>query len=105
MNILAPNTVLVTTAELRNFKASWPCSGIPADVCVAFEFDFNGNLVDVKWFDEDGIDVAEPEADGSAVSALSQGAQKFLEGKEGEIDDNQFEDPFSDEPYEREVGA
>jgi hypothetical protein len=78
VNILAPNTVLVTTADLRIFKRGWPCSGIPEFVCVAFQFDSHG-LCDINWFDNDGIYIRKPkDMDESAILALSEDAQDCL---------------------------
>jgi hypothetical protein len=79
MTILAPRTVLVSTQDLAGFKSKGPCSGIPDDLCVSFEFGSNGDLVDVNWYSDNGIDVPRPEyLDGSAELALSQDAQAFL---------------------------
>lgn len=80
MTILAPNTVLVSTADLQAMRHVWPCSGLPFDgFCVSFEFDSRGNLVDMNWYTDEGIDVSEPDGiDGSCLLALSQDAQKFL---------------------------
>jgi hypothetical protein len=81
MTILAPNTVLVSSADLSAFRRVWPCSGLPSDVCVAFQFDSNG-LCDINWFDTDGLDIPEPsEVNQSALLALSRDAQEFLAGK------------------------
>lgn len=80
MTILAPNTVLVSEQNIRDFRAQWPCSGLPSEgFCVSFEFARNGDLVDINWFTDEGIDAAEPDgADGPALLALSQDAQAFL---------------------------
>ena len=83
MVILAPNTVLVTTRHIRAFRASWPCSGLPSDACVSFEFDSNG-LCAISWHSEDGIDIAErDEWDGPALAALADDAKQFLATSKG----------------------
>lgn len=79
---VSPREVLVTTAGLRAMRKAWPCSGLPFDACVIFEYDTHGNLCDIKWFSDEGIDIAEPPfVDGGCMVALSEDAQKFL-GKE-----------------------
>lgn len=85
MNILAPNTVLVTTADLREMANSWPGSGLitalSLNACVAFEFDASlpRNLVDIKWFDRDGVDISEPgEPDETCMLAISTDAKLYL---------------------------
>ena len=76
---ISPRAVLITASGLHQFSRMWPCSGLPQDVCVLFEFASNGDLVDVQWFDaESGLDIAEPSGiDGSALLALSHDAQSF----------------------------
>ncbi len=79
MTILAPRTVLVSTQDLAGLKSKWPCSGIPDDVCVSFEFGSNGDLVDVNWYSDEGVDVPRPEhLNGTAELALADDAQAFL---------------------------
>jgi hypothetical protein len=81
MQTLAPNTVLVTTLDIQSMRKVWPCSGLPYDgYCLSFEFDSHGNLCDVNWYTDEGIDATEPEGiDGACMVALSEDAQKFLE--------------------------
>jgi hypothetical protein len=79
MTMVSPRTVLVSTQDLAGFKAKWPCSGIPDDVCVSFQFERNVDLVGVNWYSNEGIDVPRPEdLNGTAELALSQDAQAFL---------------------------
>ncbi len=77
---VSPSEVMVTTRGLQAMRRVWPCSGLPYDgYCVIFEYDSHGNLVDIKWHTDEGIDVAEPEGiDGACMAALSQDAQKLL---------------------------
>jgi hypothetical protein len=74
MKILASNgfcvIVRVSRKEVEEFKASWPCSGLP-DRAITFTF-VNGNLVDVEPFS----------IDGPAAVALSQDAQRFAKEEE-----------------------
>ncbi len=59
--------VSVSAREVEEFKASWPCSGLP-DKAFTFQFDNkNGDLVDF-W---------PSKYDGEALAALSRDAQKF----------------------------
>lgn len=64
--------VSVSAREVSEFKAKWPCSGMP-NQAIWFEFEKrNGDLVDLipsNW-EERG-------ANGSAMVALSQDAQAF----------------------------
>jgi hypothetical protein len=79
MLLISDNSVFVTSADVALFKASWPCSGLPDDVCIDFYFDSNG-LCDIRWYDSElGIDIAEPVGmNDSALLALSHDAQEFL---------------------------
>lgn len=65
-------SVQLNCQDVANFKAQWPCNGMP-DKPIWFQFDKrNGDLVDMKpsnW-EEYG-------ADGSAMAALSQDAQTY----------------------------
>jgi hypothetical protein len=84
MTILAPNTVLVTSEGLRAMRKAWPCSGLPSDLCVSFQFDSHG-LCDIGWYDTDGLDVEEPQGvDGGCMVALSQDAEAFLGSQQSE---------------------
>ncbi len=77
---VSPREVMVTTAGLRTMRKAWPCSGLPFDACVIFEFDSHGNLCDIKWFSDEGIDIAEPSGvDGACLCALSEDAYHFLD--------------------------
>ena len=85
MVLLAPNTVLVTTSHIRAFRASWPCSGLPSNACVSFEFDSNG-LCDISWYTEEGIDVDVRQSakwDSPALAALADDAKQFLAAQGG----------------------
>jgi hypothetical protein len=53
------------------------------DIAVQFEYDRNGNLVDIQWFDctddAPSLDIPEPDGvNGEALAALSQDAQQYL---------------------------
>ena len=64
-------TVTVTRSEVGAFRQSWPCSGLNFRP-VTFQFDKkDGDLVDSN--DERN----HPDADGAAIVALSQDAQKY----------------------------
>lgn len=67
-------TVQVSKREVEQFKASYPCSGLP-DRAIWFQFDKrNGDLVDMpSWASR---------YDGSGLLALSQDAQAFGETKQ-----------------------
>jgi hypothetical protein len=56
----------------------WPCSNLPTDSAITFEFDARGNLVDVVL--SNGADSAEH--DGTAMVALSNDAQALRIGHE-----------------------
>ncbi len=60
--------VTVSEDEVCSFKKTWPCSGLPDDTEIWFEFSkSSGDLIDLHpW-----------EIDGEAVLALSHDAQKF----------------------------
>lgn len=61
--------VNVSADEVRAFKASWPCSGLPSRA-IGFQFDKrNGDLVDV-WGTRE-------EHDGPALLALSHDAGNY----------------------------
>ena len=64
-------SVSVSRREVEDFKALWPCSGLP-DAAVTFQFDKrNGDLVDIT------SRVGSDRWDGSAALALSQDAQAY----------------------------
>ena len=64
-------TVTVERREVEVFAESWPCSGL-RDRAISFCFDKgNGDLIDLTPY---GVDDG---ADGSAVSALAQGAGDY----------------------------
>lgn len=64
-------TVTVTTREVRDFASRWPCSGLRSKP-VTFQFDKrNGDLVDSNDREQ------HPDADGSALVALSHDAQAY----------------------------
>jgi hypothetical protein len=64
------NKVIVSRDEVREFMASYPCSGLDSDRAYWFEFESNGDLVDT--------DVPE-HSDGPGALALSKDAQRFWE--------------------------
>jgi hypothetical protein len=84
MNVLAPGTVLVTALDLQAMRRVWPCSGLPYDgYCVSFHFDSHGNLDDINWYTDEGLDASEPEGiDGACMVALSEDAQRVLDYSE-----------------------
>jgi hypothetical protein len=84
MQILAPNTILVTTLDLQAMWRVWPCSGLPYyGFCVSFQFDSHGNLDDIEWYTDEGIDCAEPDGiDQTCMAALSTDAQEYLNAYE-----------------------
>ncbi len=64
-------TVTVTRREVSDFARSWPCSGL-RDKPITFQFDKrNGDLVDTN------DDRQQPDADNSAIAALSQDAKEY----------------------------
>ena len=64
-------TVTVTAVEVRKFKATWPCSGLPG-TRIWFQFDKrNGDLVDIGPYHY------AHRIDGPAAAALSQDAQRY----------------------------
>ncbi len=58
--------------DLRDFMNVWPCSGLHGLDGVTFDYDGDGNLVDVS-FTNGEID----EWDGEGLTALSQDAQDW----------------------------
>jgi hypothetical protein len=62
-------TVTCSEHDVRDFKSTWPCSGLPTR-SISFQFDKrNGDLVDIR-----------PDSqhfDGPALVALSQDAQAY----------------------------
>jgi hypothetical protein len=73
-------SVQLNRDDVANFKAQWPCNGMPT-APIWFQFDKrNGDLVDMKpsnW-EERG-------ADGGAMVALSQDAQTYAKAKQAKI--------------------
>ena len=71
-------SVQCSADDVDNFKALWPCNGMPTKP-IWFQFDkSNGDLVDMKpsnW-EEHG-------ADGGAMLALAQDAQTYGKAKLG----------------------
>lgn len=65
-------SVSISPDDVRAFKASWPCSGIPA-VRIRAQFDKrNGDLVDLEPHN-----LEERGANGSALIALLSDAQSY----------------------------
>jgi hypothetical protein len=73
---------IVTSAEMLGFARRWPCANFPEDLGVCFEFDSNGNLVDIEWFNAwSGKRTHEPIGiDERALLAVSEDAQNGLLG-------------------------
>jgi hypothetical protein len=65
------NRVCVSRDDVADFRSQWPCSGLP-DKAMWFEFESNGDLVDVGPMDTSRFD-------GPDLLALSQNAQEYLE--------------------------
>lgn len=67
--------VAVSSQEVQDFRAKWPCSGLSTKNGIAFEYDKrNGDLVDVRHSDSE---------DGAALAALSHDAQAYGERRLG----------------------
>ena len=61
-------SVSVSADEVSAFKDQWPCSGLPDDTSLWFQFDKrNGDLVDLR----------PSNVDGDALLALSHDAQAY----------------------------
>ncbi len=72
--------VKINANELAQFKSRWPCHGISDKVnTITFEFESNGDLVDVIARAKNGHQLSYEYYDGAACLALSQDAQKKLE--------------------------
>lgn len=65
-------SVSVSESDLSEFRRQWPASGLSGLRGVAFEFDSNGDLVDIRY--RNGTS---DHWDGPALVALSQDAQAF----------------------------
>ena len=74
--------VKVSAHEVAQFKSQWPCSGLPDDTSFTFEFDTNGDLVDLYARRINGFSYDTHECDGPALVALSQDAQALTIGRE-----------------------
>jgi hypothetical protein len=56
---------------IREFKASWPCHGLPDDMAsLQCEFASNGDIVALSAFSFDGETLDTHDFDGAALSAL-----------------------------------
>lgn len=65
-------TVTLSSAAVREFASTWPCSGLLPARAIWFEFDKrSADLVDTN---------APRNADGAALVALSHVAQSYVEG-------------------------
>lgn len=65
--------------HINAFKRSWPCHGLPDDLAeLAFEFDPNGDLVDIEAKDCQGKPLDTHDFDGPALLALCQDAQELI---------------------------
>lgn len=67
-NLIGGFAVVVTAMGVNSFNASWPCSAIPDDIPIRFEYGSNGDLVEVS-----------SSCDGREMLALSEDAQTFGE--------------------------
>lgn len=66
----------VSRDELQRFKSTWPCSGITDRVwSIGFDWDSNGDLVDVRAKARNGRQLGPDDYDGPAVVALSLDCQ------------------------------
>lgn len=61
-------TCTVHPEEVAAFKRRWPCSDLPDDTAITFEYEPNGDLVGISPDSED--------FDGPALVALSQDAYR-----------------------------
>lgn len=68
--------IFVNESQVSAFRQSWPCSGLPDDSSITFEFATNGNLLDVEFGNGEEV----WKYDSSALVALSQDAQNRLTG-------------------------
>ena len=85
MVLLAPNTVLVTTSQIRDTHALLGNPEHGHEARNAFEFDSNG-LCDISWYTEEGIDVDVRQSakwDSPALAALADDAKQFLAAQGG----------------------
>jgi hypothetical protein len=74
-----PYSYTITYRQLAAFKAQCPCHEIPDQVTsVTFDFDSNGNLIDLDLSDDNGQGIYD--VDGPALLALSQDAQGLAFG-------------------------
>lgn len=70
--------VSVTSDDVEEFRASWPCNGIPAHSSFRFEFSTrNGDLVNITMHGEHGELLDSADYDGPALLALSHDASNF----------------------------
>jgi hypothetical protein len=71
--------------QIRDFKQSWPCHGLPDDLdTLACEFADNGDLIDMEALNHDGETLDTHDFDGPALLALTQDCQEFGETTESE---------------------
>lgn len=68
-------TKTITAMQVQEFKRSWPCSNLPDDTAITFEYATNGDLIDCYGTTDAGINVDVSEFDGDACVALSHDAQ------------------------------
>lgn len=73
MRAMGSGRVAVSEGDIRDFASRWPCSGLRGLKGVTFEFDGNGDLVDVTYRNGES-----ERWDGPALAALSQDAQEYL---------------------------
>jgi hypothetical protein len=64
--------VVVNYPELVKFMDNWPCHGFPDNLwSISFDFDHNGDLVDIEAWSDQGEMLYSGDFDGPALLALS----------------------------------
>jgi hypothetical protein len=61
--------VSISPAQIRAFRRTWPCSGLPTDVGLSATFAANGDLESYEW--ADGADYYDAELSGAMVALLN----------------------------------
>ena len=69
--------VAVSEADIDTFNDRWPCSELRGLKGVTFEFEANGDLVDIHY-----ANGTSDRWDGSALVALSADAQRYAESRQ-----------------------
>lgn len=60
--------VTITPAQIRAFRRTWPCSGLPLDVGLSATFAASGDLEGYEW--SDGADHYDAELSGAMLALL-----------------------------------